>query len=246
MDSTIVICCILAIGAMCEAIRLNQGYGHARPLFLHDHPGARPININPDLCTPEVAPLGCWRVPNEADTMNIEIFKNQTSGTELTLLWILDGIGYYRENILNAYHSQLRWTLHDDDSVTVGFKYREGKEPGAPCRKVELEGNLTRGDHAIIDLDLTFPEPLGHMTPRYWLMSDHPDDYVLLFSCINPAQVQDRVCYGRWYAEVFVTSDPPDHPPMHLIVEELYRKLGLTLDNPGFRFINTGHACPEE
>ncbi|WAR27796.1 hypothetical protein MAR_013500 [Mya arenaria] len=212
MDSTIVICCILAIGAMCEAIRLNQGYGHARPLFLI-HPGARPININPDLCTPEVAPLGCWRVPNEADTMNIENFKNRTSGTELTLLWILDGIGYYRENILNAYHSQLRWTLHDDDSVTV---------------------------------DLTFPEPLGHMTPRYWLMSDHPDDYVLLFSCINPAQVQNGVCYGRWYAEVFVTSDPPDHPPMHLIVEELYRKLGLTLDNPGFRFINTGHACPEE
>ncbi|WAR27419.1 hypothetical protein MAR_013123 [Mya arenaria] len=94
-------------------------------------------------------------------------------------------------------------------------------------------------------LDLTFAEPLGHMTPRYWLMSDHPDDYVLLFSCINPAQVRDGVCYGRWYAEVFVTSDPPDHPPMHLIVEELYRKLGLTLDNLGFRFINIGHACPE-
>ncbi|WAR03273.1 hypothetical protein MAR_009831 [Mya arenaria] len=199
MDSTIVICCILAIGAMCEAIRLNQGYGHARPLFLHDHPGARPININPDLCTPEVAPLGCWRVPNEADTMNIEIFKNQTSGTELTLLWILDGIGYYRENILNAYHSQLRWTLHDDDSVTVGFKYR-------------------------LDVSRTI----------------RPHDTTLL------AHVQNRVCYGRWYAEVFVTSDPPDHPPMHLIVEELYRKLGLTLDNPGFRFINTGHACPEE
>ncbi|WAR27731.1 hypothetical protein MAR_013478, partial [Mya arenaria] len=208
MDSRIVICCILAIGAMCEAFRFNQGYGHARPLFLHDHPGVGPICINPDLCTPEVAPWGCWRVPNEADTMNTEIFKNRTSGTELTLLWILDGIGYYRENILNAYHSQLRWTLHDDDSVTV---------------------------------DLTFAEPLGHMTPRYWLMSDHPDDYVLLFSCINPAQVQNGVCYGRWYAEVFVTSDPPDHPPMHLIVEELYRKLGLTLDNPGFRFINIGH-----
>ncbi|WAR27420.1 hypothetical protein MAR_013124 [Mya arenaria] len=209
MDRTIVLCCMLAIGAVFVAIRFNQ-----RDVLSH--------------------------------TESAQSVTFQTSGKQLTLLWILDNIGYYRENVFNGYHCQLRWTLHDDDSATLVLRFRDGKELGATCKKFEIGGKLTRGDHAMFDLEMTFPEPLGHVTPRYWLMSDHPDDYVLLFGCINPAQVRDGVCYGRWYVDFFVTSDPPDHPPMHLVVEELYRKLGLTLDNPGFRFLNIGHACPEE
>ncbi|XP_052779232.1 uncharacterized protein LOC128216650 [Mya arenaria] len=131
-------------------------------------------------------------------------------------------------------------------TARVGYKYRQGKEPGSNCTLFPSNGTLASRERAIMDFDYGLPPPIGFSPVRLWFVSNNPDKYIFEFGCHDRNQVINGVCYYRWYINIILREGQLDNPPMRELVWELWQKFGLKFDDPRNTFLWVGYECPDD
>lgn len=88
---------------------------------------------------------------------------------------------------------------------------------------------------------ITFPSNVT-LEPTYYFMSDCPSEYVIKFTCAYSSTITNGYCNGHYTVYIELTANPPDSVPWYKIENELYKKLGLRMNEPINKLLYRGEG----